>query len=286
MTTTSETPKKVIAVTVTPIESPKKLIAVTTKIESTPTRVVVTKIEPTPITVEPTEPAEPGKFQVLPPLAPDDFELLKADIDANGVQVAVEYDEDGNILDGHHRVRACKELGIDEWPRVVRTGLTEAKKRNHARSLNLARRHLTRDQKRELIAAQLVDTPECSARQIATGLGVDHKTVASVREDLVATGEIPQLEKTTGKDGKARLASKPKTASKPKAKGKPKVPLSAAPAKTVTTVERSIETPTSPAAKTPQVVADFLALLRRTGDDLAEFDARTLKAALGKDDRL
>ncbi len=33
-----------------------------------------------------------------------------ADIAARGVQVPVEYDEHGNILDGHHRVCACQEL--------------------------------------------------------------------------------------------------------------------------------------------------------------------------------
>lgn len=31
-------------------------------------------------------------------------------------------------------------------------------------------------------------------------LGVDHKTVISVRESLERTGEIPQLEKTVGKE--------------------------------------------------------------------------------------
>ena len=35
-------------------------------------------------------------------------------------------------------------------------------------------------------------------------LGVDHKTVISVRESLERTGEIPQLKKTVGRDGKAR----------------------------------------------------------------------------------
>ena len=35
-------------------------------------------------------------------------------------------------------------------------------------------------------------------------LGVDHKTVASVRDDLHSTGEIPQFDKTIGLDGKVR----------------------------------------------------------------------------------
>ena len=61
-------------------------------------------------------------FDLLPPLSRQDYEALKADIAARGVQVPVEYDEHGHILDGHHRVRACQELGIKDWPRIVRVG--------------------------------------------------------------------------------------------------------------------------------------------------------------------
>ena len=92
-------------------------------------------------------------YQVMPPLAADEFEALKADIAARGVQVPVEYDDMGNILDGHHRVQACHELGITHWPRLVRHGLTEQEKIRHARRLNLDRRHLDRERKRALIAA-------------------------------------------------------------------------------------------------------------------------------------
>jgi len=142
-------------------------------------------------------------YQVMPDLSSDDYNNLKADIDARGVLVPVEYDEDDNILDGHHRVRACTELGID-WPRFVRKGLSEDEKRTHARQLNIARRHLNRDQKRELIAEQLKESPERSNRQVAEGLGVSDNTVGSVRRDLEATAQIAQLDKTVGADGKER----------------------------------------------------------------------------------
>lgn len=87
-------------------------------------------------------------YQVLPPLSEDDYGALKADIAARGVLVPVEYDETGTILDGHHRVRACAEIGLTEWPRLVRMGLSESEKRRHARQLNLARRHLDTAAKR------------------------------------------------------------------------------------------------------------------------------------------
>jgi ParB-like chromosome segregation protein Spo0J len=143
-------------------------------------------------------------YQVMPPLSSEEFEALKRDIADRGVQVPVEYDEIGNVLDGHHRVRACEELGLAHWPRLIRHGLSEEEKRRHARRLNLDRRHLDREQRRELIAAELRETPDASDRAIASGLGVDHKTVGSVREGLEATGEIPQLMQRQGRDNRLR----------------------------------------------------------------------------------
>ena len=149
-----------------------------------------------------------GVFQVMPALSDDDFASLKADIEERGVLVPVEYDEQGNVLDGHHRIRACQELGIHDWPKLIREGLSEDEKRVHARQLNLARRHLNQAQKRELISAQLHETPEKSDRQIAEGLGVSPTTVGNIRKEMEPTVQIGQLEKRVGKDGKTR--SKPK----------------------------------------------------------------------------
>lgn len=143
-------------------------------------------------------------YQLLPPLSPEDYAALEADIIARGVLVPVEYDEAGSILDGHHRVQICESLGLVDWPRFVRKGLSEDEKRAHARALNLSRRHLTSAQKREIIEAQLKETPSISSRAIAARFGVHHSTVSSVRARLEGTGEISQLEKTEGRDGKMR----------------------------------------------------------------------------------
>jgi hypothetical protein len=79
-------------------------------------------------------------------------------------------------------------------------------------SANIHRRHLTADQRRDLIAKVLKAKPEASNRQIAAQVKADHKTVAAVRKAQEATGEVPQLDKTTGKDGRTRTTSpKPKT---------------------------------------------------------------------------
>jgi len=143
-------------------------------------------------------------YQVMPNLMPEEYEALKADIAQQGVLVPIEVDEDGNILDGHHRVRACKELGIRKWPRLIRPNLSENEKRAYARKLNTLRRHLTLEQKHELIRQQLRETPEKSDNLLATLLGVTDKTIRSVREDMEATSEFPKLARLVGADGKER----------------------------------------------------------------------------------
>lgn len=148
------------------------------------------------------------KYQLLPPLSPEEFASLEASIIEHGVLVPVEYDEAGEILDGHHRVQICESLGLVDWPRFVRKGLSEIEKRSLARELNFARRHLSTAQKQALIADQLRDTPSISSRAIAARLGVDDKTVGKVRRELERTAEIPQFNETKGQDGKDRPVRK------------------------------------------------------------------------------
>ena len=135
-------------------------------------------------------------YQVMPDLTGEEYEELKEDIAQRGVMVPIEYDEHGNVLDGHHRLKACAELGIADFPRVIRAGMSEQEKRTHARKLNMARRHLTREQKRGMIWEQLTETLEKSDRQIASGLGVSDKTVGSQRRELEGRAEIPHVDKT------------------------------------------------------------------------------------------
>lgn len=56
------------------------------------------------------------RYQPLPDLPLDQYERLKADIARHGIQVPVEVHERGHLLDGHHRVRIAKELGIEDVP--------------------------------------------------------------------------------------------------------------------------------------------------------------------------
>jgi hypothetical protein len=90
-------------------------------------------------------------YKVMPPLGDEEFRALKEDIAENGVLVAVVTDEDGNIIDGYHRLRACEELfGEDRiaggYPIDERRGLTEDEKWDLAWRLNMQRRHLASEQ--------------------------------------------------------------------------------------------------------------------------------------------
>lgn len=122
-------------------------------------------------------------YQSMPPLSDDEYEALRADIATRGVLVPVEVDENGAILDGHHRHRACVELGITP-PTVVRTGLSEAEKHEHSLRLNLARRHVTQAQRRDLIRRELERDSGRSDRAIARLVGASHPTVAAVRREI------------------------------------------------------------------------------------------------------
>jgi hypothetical protein len=142
----------------------------------------------------------------LPPLPYEQFMALRDNIAVNGVLVPILVDSDGprrKVIDGNYRRAIADELGYD-CPEIVQGGLSEDEKRTLARALNLARRQLTHEQKRQLVADQLRETPCMSNRWVGKQLGVSHPTVASVRAEMEATGKVFQFDRTLGADGKYR----------------------------------------------------------------------------------
>jgi hypothetical protein len=69
--------------------------------------------------------------------------------------------------------------------------------------------------KRELTAKLLKAKPEASNRQIAKQVKIDDKTVASVRREMEARSEIPNVEARTDTKGRVQPATKPKGDPKP-----------------------------------------------------------------------
>ena len=54
---------------------------------------------------------------LVPPLSVEEYESLKQSINQNGLWVPIVVNSHGIILDGHHRFKACQELGIE--PKAV-----------------------------------------------------------------------------------------------------------------------------------------------------------------------
>src|SRR5699024_4328495 len=104
-------------------------------------------------------------YQVMPRLTPDEYAELEQSIRENGVQVPITAAPDGRIIDGQHRHEIGRTYDLHR-PRV--TAQADAQKLSSlAFSLNLHRRHLTREQKRQLIAESLKADRQLSNREHA-----------------------------------------------------------------------------------------------------------------------
>lgn len=118
------------------------------------------------------------KYELLPPLSTEEFEALKNDIAVNGVRQPIFVDENGEILDGHHRYKIDPNV-----KRIVISGKTEAEKMAFVFNANFTRRNLSSAQKNEArkkmqkIADELA-LHDYTQAAIATMLGVDQSTVS------------------------------------------------------------------------------------------------------------
>jgi hypothetical protein len=130
---------------------------------------------------------------------------LEASVTATGPVHAITADEQGNIIDGHRRYRIYKKHGVKEVFVTVLNDLTDEQKRHLAVSLNAHRRHLTLDQKKEVVRKLLMENPRLSARRLGRLVGMDHHTAQGVKDRMIAGGEIPHLE-IEGRDGKTYKA--------------------------------------------------------------------------------
>jgi hypothetical protein len=145
----------------------------------------------------------------------------------NGVEfppITVFFDgKDYWLADGFHRVGAAKQARPDQPIEAnVRQG-TQSDAQWYSFGVNQTHGlRRTREDRARAIRAALhhpVGTKK-SDRDLAQHIGVDHKTVAKYRSELTSTGEIPQLKRRLGLDGKQRPATQPdqREGSRPKSK--------------------------------------------------------------------
>lgn len=130
-------------------------------------------------------------FQLFPDLRPDEYEALKADIAERGVLVPIEVDQNGQVLDGHHRLKIAGELGIDA-PTVQREFADDDARTAHVIALNLKRRQLDPVTWGEMAAryaiAKARDNVSLPLSVLAVELGVNEKKL----DRRLAAARLPE----------------------------------------------------------------------------------------------
>lgn len=110
--------------------------------------------------------------KAIPEMLPDEYSALKADIESRGLLVPIET-FNGQLLDGRHRFRACKELGIE--PDMVEVSLDGMSPAEYVWSVNGIRRHLTPSQ-RAAVAVELLPELRKAGKERQRESGGDRKT--------------------------------------------------------------------------------------------------------------
>lgn len=140
------------------------------------------------------------EYQVMDEQSENVPHALRESMDEDGFDPSqpITTDEDGNVLDGHHRLAAAREVGIGRVPVVRKTELTEDEKREQAYVLNLRRRNLDSGAKKEHAKSYLrgeYDAEEQTQTEVADLLGVSSDTVRRARNELADEG-VEGFEKT------------------------------------------------------------------------------------------
>jgi hypothetical protein len=162
---------------------------------------------------------------IFPLMEGEEFDALVEDIKANGLREKIDLHQ-GKIVEGRNRYRALQRLGIDPsadptkyfrkaiYAHTVGGEIASHEQSNDDRvrayviSKNIHRRHLTVEQKRELIAKLIKAQPEKSDRQVAAVVKASPTTVGTVRAKMEATGDVSKLDTRTDKRGRRQPSKK------------------------------------------------------------------------------
>jgi hypothetical protein len=181
---------------------------------------------------------------IFPMMSDDELVALGEDIRKNGLEVpiAILFDNEKPVLlDGRNRLAAMERVGVclddvaklgcdhGRWFSVVTEQCDDGEldtfkvsfvvvktdPAEYVASVNLHRRHLTAETKRDLIAKLLKENPERSDRAVGKVAQVDHKTVGVVRREEETRGNIRHVEKRIDNKGRAQPATKSKQVTAP-----------------------------------------------------------------------
>jgi hypothetical protein len=182
-------------------------------------------------------------FPLMKDTDPAGLEELASDIEKNGLRaplVGWASSEGHFLLDGRNRLDALALLGLLHETHDHHVGLKDwtgtkwsdqpgiaIEHKFHdfydgddgdpyaiALSLNVHRRHLTPEQRRDLLAKLIIANPDLSDRQLGKMANASKNTAAAVRGELESRGQIDHVE--TRKDSKGR--NQPARRSRPASK--------------------------------------------------------------------
>ena len=113
------------------------------------------------LTLSPVRSTDTGKLKENPisakhfrDLGGEDFEKLKADIQARGILVPLVAMKDGTLLAGHNRLRAAKQIGLEKIPvQWVEDDLSRKDQEGFVIKDNVLRRQLSAEEKESLIVS-------------------------------------------------------------------------------------------------------------------------------------
>jgi DNA-binding Lrp family transcriptional regulator len=166
---------------------------------------------------------------LFPLMSEAELKELAEDINKHGVRSDILLWRDANgdkslyLLDGRNRLDAMALLGRlksslflanSRFLSNVPFGFVNGDPYAIALSFNVHRRHLTAEQKRELIAKVLKANPDKSNRQIAKEVKASHPHVAKVRTELEKTGDVETVSTSIDTKGRKQPAKRKVAVSK------------------------------------------------------------------------
>jgi len=172
--------------------------------------------------------------ELFPRMSESELRELGTDIKKNGMTspMLLWPGDDGkySLLDGRNRLDAMELVGIEtvgkdgKLPKQIAPGIYDAlgtagveqiklykssDPYNLVLSLNIHRRHLTAEQKRELIAKLIKQTPNKSDRRIAKQTKTSPTTVGKIRKQSETAGDVSKLDTRTDTKGRKQPSTKP-----------------------------------------------------------------------------
>jgi hypothetical protein len=173
--------------------------------------------------------------ELFPMMSEEELRALGKDIGTNGLQSPIaifrknvsgrcEY----ALLDGRNRLDAMEAVGVEfgisckkgycyfttpvimpyDFPDFPDPIMVDTDPYAFVLSANAHRRHLTLEQKRELIEKVLKMAPQKSDRQVSEAVKVSPSTVGAIRKSLEKVGDVSKLDTRTDTKGRQQRAHK------------------------------------------------------------------------------